>query len=90
MAVNALLAILMADMTSGVLGFLISTVVIVIFGEIIPQASCSRHALLIGFHTLYVTKLFIVLLYFAAYPLGALLDWALGADLGESSARANP
>jgi metal transporter CNNM len=36
-AVNAMLSILMADMTSGLMGFLISTIVIVIFGEIIPQ-----------------------------------------------------
>lgn len=81
-AVNSLLSIIMADMTSGVMGFLISTVVIVIFGEIIPQASCSRHALLIGFYSLYVTKFFILVLYIAAYPLGLILDWALGEDLG--------
>ena len=41
-AVNALLSILMADLTDGTLGFLVSTVVIVIFGEITPQALCSR------------------------------------------------
>ena len=41
-AVNAYLSILMAEITSGLAGFLISTAVIVIFGEIIPQASCSR------------------------------------------------
>jgi CBS domain containing-hemolysin-like protein len=46
--VNALLSILMADLTSGMTGFLLSTIIIVIFGEIIPQASCSRYALVIG------------------------------------------
>ena len=41
-AVNALLSILMADLTDGTLGFLTSTAVIVVFGEITPQALCSR------------------------------------------------
>merc|ERR550539_1362976 len=36
-AVNAALSILLADKTSGLLGFVISTTVITIFGEIIPQ-----------------------------------------------------
>ena len=81
-AVNSLLSILMADMTSGLVGFFSSTILIVIFGEIIPQASCSRHALLIGYYTIYITKFFMVVLFFAAYPLGRLLDYALGEDLG--------
>merc|ERR1719356_1987710 len=46
--VNSLLSILMADLTSGVVGFIASTVAIVIFGEIIPQALCSRYSLQIG------------------------------------------
>ena len=77
-AVNALLSILMADMTSGLVGFLGSTILIVIFGEIIPQAMCSRHALKIGYHSLLLVKCFIVMLYVVAYPLGYLLDIALG------------
>jgi metal transporter CNNM len=35
-AVNSLLSILMADITSGLMGFFISTAAIVIFGEIAP------------------------------------------------------
>lgn len=83
-AVNSLLSILMADMTSGLVGFFSSTILIVIFGEIIPQASCSRHALLIGYYTIYITKFFMLVLFFAAYPLGLLLDYALGDDLGNT------
>ena len=41
--VNAQLAILTASITSGVLGGIISTVFILIFGEIIPQSFCSRY-----------------------------------------------
>jgi len=47
-AVNALLSILMADLTGGMTGFLVSTFAIVIFGEIVPQSSCSRYPLEIG------------------------------------------
>ena len=35
-AVNAALSILLAELTSGVMGFVLSTVLIVIFGEIAP------------------------------------------------------
>ena len=62
-AVNAMLLILLADMTSGMstsrieidrfkmasvaglMGFFPSTALIVIFGEIMPQAACSRYGL---------------------------------------------
>ena len=40
-----MLSIIMADFAGGLTGFFVSTFVIVIFGEIIPQASCSRYAL---------------------------------------------
>jgi len=43
--VNAGISILTADITSGVIGFVVSTALITLFGEIIPQAICSRHAL---------------------------------------------
>lgn len=36
-AVNALLSIVMAELTSGLVGFALATVIITIFGEIIPQ-----------------------------------------------------
>jgi metal transporter CNNM len=86
-AVNSMLSILMADMTSGLVGFLASTVLIVIFGEIVPQASCSRHALFMGYYTLYITKFFMATLFIIAYPLGYLLDRALGEDLGTIHSR---
>ena len=47
---NSMLAILMADVSwlSGVGGVIGSTAVILVFGEIIPQAYCSRHGLAVG------------------------------------------
>lgn len=37
-SVNALLSILLADLTSGLVGFFCSTALIVLLGEIVPQA----------------------------------------------------
>jgi metal transporter CNNM len=81
-AVNALLSILMANLTSGLVGFLLSTIIIVIFGEIVPQASCSRYPLQIGAFSVPLVKVFLVLLCVVTYPLASILDWALGQELG--------
>mgnify|MGYP001183830845 CR=1 FL=1 len=43
--VNAAIATLLADATAGVLGMFITTGLIVVFGEIVPQSVCSRYAL---------------------------------------------
>eukprot|EP00899_Mesostigma_viride_P005791 jgi/Mesvir1/15212/Mv06442-RA.2 len=80
--VNSCIAILMASVTSGVLGLVVSTLAIVILGEIIPQALCSRHGLYIGAHTVGIVKFFIVLMFPLSYPISLALDKALGADLG--------
>lgn len=42
-AVNALLSIVMAQLTSGLVGFALATVIITIFGEIIPQVSIASY-----------------------------------------------
>lgn len=75
----------MADMTSGLVGFFSSTILIVIFGEIIPQAACSRYALMVGYYTRHVVRFFIAIFYPFAFPLGWCLDKALGDDLGMQS-----
>jgi hypothetical protein len=86
-AVNALLSILMANMTSGLVGFLVSTFMIVIFGEIIPQATCSRYALQIGSRSLPIVKVFIYALYIICKPLSMILDKALGEEIGTIHSR---
>jgi metal transporter CNNM len=47
-AINVLLALLSGSVMAGLAAFLFATVVITIFGEIIPQAWFSRHALKVG------------------------------------------
>eukprot|EP00578_Thalassiosira_sp_NH16_P005185 CAMPEP_0181135914 /NCGR_PEP_ID=MMETSP1071-20121207/32908_1 /TAXON_ID=35127 /ORGANISM="Thalassiosira sp., Strain NH16" /LENGTH=567 /DNA_ID=CAMNT_0023222597 /DNA_START=463 /DNA_END=2163 /DNA_ORIENTATION=- len=80
--VNSMLSILMADLTSGLVGFLVSTAVIVIFGEIIPQAICSRFALQVGEKTVPAVKVIMVLLYPICKPLSFVLNRVLGREIG--------
>mmetsp|Transcript_11946 Transcript_11946/g.24148 ORF Transcript_11946/g.24148 Transcript_11946/m.24148 type:complete len:192 (+) Transcript_11946:55-630(+) len=72
----------MADLTSGLVGFLVSTFVIVIFGEICPQSLCSRYPLEIGSASIPVVKVFLVMLYVLTKPLSVVLDKLLGQELG--------
>ncbi len=80
--VNAYLSILMADITSGFVGFAVSSVAIFVFGEIIPQATCSRYALHIGAFCVPLVKVLIVIMYPVTKPITMLLDIVLGEELG--------
>lgn len=80
-AVNAALSIFLADITTGVIGGLVSTVLIVVFGEIIPQSFVSRHALWVGAVTAPITKLYLFIFFPIAYPVGKILDKTLGEEL---------
>lgn len=86
-ATNSLLSILMANMTSGLIGFFTSTILIVLFGEIIPQATCSRHALFIGQKSLPLVKFFLGVFFIVAYPLSVVLDYFLGEEIGTIHSR---
>ncbi|PFH55283.1 hypothetical protein XA68_10195 [Ophiocordyceps unilateralis] len=66
----------------GVAAVVGSTVLIVIFGEIVPQSICVRFGLPIGG---YMSKPVLVLMYLlspVAWPTAKLLDWILGEDHG--------
>ncbi|NWR95755.1 CNNM4 protein, partial [Furnarius figulus] len=81
--VNTTLTILLDDLIgSGFGAVAASTVGIVILGEIVPQALCSRHGLAVGAKTILLTKFFMVLTFPLSYPIGKLLDWLLGQEIG--------
>ncbi|CAM9396109.1 unnamed protein product [Scytosiphon promiscuus] len=86
-AVNALLSIVMANLTSGLIGFILATVIITIFGEIIPQAVCSRHALLIGSRVVPMVKVIILIFYPITKPMSMMLDKLLGDEIGTIHSR---
>lgn len=80
--VNNGVSILLADLTSGVIGLVTSVVLVLMFGEIMPQAVCSRHALYIGSKTIWIVKIFRALFFPFCYPLSLILNWVLGRDIG--------
>lgn len=80
--VNSFLSILLASLTSGITGGIASTVLIVVFGEIAPQAVCSRHGLYIGSKTRYITWFCVALLFVIAWPISKVLDCLLGREVG--------
>jgi metal transporter CNNM len=81
-AVNCILSIVMADLTSGPAGFLISTLAIVILGEVLPQAVCSRHPLAIGSACIPIVYIFVIVTFVISYPMSLMLDAMLGEDMG--------
>lgn len=66
----------------GIYAIAISTVSIVIFGEIIPQALCVRYGLAIGAAFVPPMLVMMYLMYPIAYPIAKLLDYLLGDDEG--------
>ncbi|XP_031418108.1 metal transporter CNNM2 isoform X2 [Clupea harengus] len=81
--VNTTLTILLDDIAgNGLIAVVMSTIGIVIFGEIVPQAICSRHGLAVGANTILLTKFFMLLTFPASYPVSKLLDYLLGQEIG--------
>ena len=80
--VNSALSIIMANITSGVIGLVLSTTCIVIFGEIIPQSTCSRYSLLIGYKTRWITQILLIILSPIAFPMSFILDKFFGDEVG--------
>ncbi|KAI9314164.1 hypothetical protein BX666DRAFT_1862814 [Dichotomocladium elegans] len=60
----------------------ISTALIVIFGEVIPQSICVRYGLAIGARTAWMVLVLMYVMYPIAYPTALLLDYFLGESHG--------
>ena len=81
--VNNSLTILLDNVTNGLIAVIAATAFIVCFGEIIPQAVCSRHGLAVGAKTRFITYMFMILTFPLSYPISLLLDKALGDEIGQ-------
>ncbi|KAK7110333.1 hypothetical protein V1264_014225 [Littorina saxatilis] len=81
--VNSTATILLDDLSNGVVAVVVSTICIVVFGEIIPQAVCSRHGLAVGAKTAWITRFFMLVTFPLSFPISLLLDKVLGEEIGQ-------
>ncbi|KAF8929474.1 hypothetical protein BGZ47_001024 [Haplosporangium gracile] len=79
--------VLDSELGGGVVAILISTLLIVIFGEIIPQAVCARYGLAIGAYCAKPMLIFMYIMSPIAYPIAMLLDSWLGVHHGTTYRR---
>jgi len=80
-AVNSALAVFLGSLTTGIIAAVVSTGLIVIFGEILPQAFFSRYALKVGAKMSWLVYIFLYLFYPISKPLANVLDRFLGGEL---------
>ena len=85
--VNSTSTLILGSYLDGLFAALGSTVLIVLFGEIIPQAICSRYGLAVGTYTRFITYAFMCLTYPLSYPLSKLLDRILGEQIASTYTR---
>lgn len=85
--VNAVSTLILGDMLSGVYAAFGSTILIVIFGEIIPQSACSKHGLAVGAYTRYIMYFFMGLTSPLSFPLSIVLDKVLGQEVTAAYSR---
>jgi len=79
-AINVLLTLLSDSVLAGVGAFVFSTVIITFFGEIVPQAYFSRHALRIAARLAPLLLAYRILLFPLAKSTAVILDWWLGPE----------
>jgi len=78
--INVLLTLLSNSVLAGIGAFVFSTIVITLFGEIIPQAYFSRNALRMAARLAPLLKVYQVGLFPLAKPTAILLNWWLGPE----------
>ncbi|KAA6360016.1 MAG: putative metal transporter CNNM4, partial [Streblomastix strix] len=81
---HVLVSLLLENLTSPVVSFLISTVLTVFIGEIIPQAICCKYGLAIGAALWWLVFFFMIILSPFVFPLGYILDKILGQEVGST------
>ncbi|OWM82076.1 hypothetical protein CDL15_Pgr001650 [Punica granatum] len=73
------LPIFLDSLVTAWVAILISVTLILLFGEIIPQAVCSRHGLAVGAAVAPLVRILVCICFPIAYPISKLLDFLLGA-----------
>lgn len=82
-AINSAISVVMSEISSGLIAGLVSTGLIFIFGEVLPQATFARHAFVIGAKTAWLVRIFMWIMWIPAKPMSMLLDLIFGKELNE-------
>ncbi|KAJ6838801.1 putative DUF21 domain-containing protein isoform X2 [Iris pallida] len=61
-----------------VVAIILSVTFVLAFGEVIPQAICTRYGLAVGANLVWLVRILMLVCYPISYPVGKLLDCALG------------
>ncbi|KAK9281138.1 hypothetical protein L1049_004031 [Liquidambar formosana] len=61
-----------------VVAVLLSVTFVLAFGEVIPQAICTRYGLAVGANFVWLVRILMIICYPIAYPIGKVLDCVLG------------
>lgn len=80
--VNSGISILLDSISSGGIAVALATMIILIFGEILPQAVCFRFGLQVGAVFKPLVYFFMLLFYPLTWPISKVLDLILGRDIG--------
>lgn len=81
--VNTLIAQITDKFISGWVGVAVSTLLITLGGEIIPQATMAAHALKVGASSAPIVKFFLIVFYPVCKPIALFLDRVIGNDPGQ-------
>uniref|UniRef100_A0A0C9RX85 TSA: Wollemia nobilis Ref_Wollemi_Transcript_6952_2103 transcribed RNA sequence n=1 Tax=Wollemia nobilis TaxID=56998 RepID=A0A0C9RX85_9CONI len=72
------LPIYLDKMFHPVVAVILSVTFVLAFGEVIPQAICSRYGLAVGANFVWLVRVLMIICYPIAYPVGKMLDYVLG------------
>lgn len=73
-----MLSVFLGSLISGIFASILATSLIFLFGEILPQAAFSRHAIILGSRMAPLTRLLILIMFPVAFPVAYVLDKLLG------------
>eukprot|EP01018_Ginkgo_biloba_P017285 Gb_35072 [translate_table: standard] len=63
---------------NSIVAVVLSVTFVLAFGEVIPQAICSRYGLAVGANFVWLVRILMIICYPIAYPVGKVLDCVLG------------
>ncbi|OIV91939.1 hypothetical protein TanjilG_25420 [Lupinus angustifolius] len=72
------LPIYLDKMFNQFVAIILSVTFVLFFGEVIPQAICTRYGLAVGANLVWLVQTLMIICYPISYPLGKVLDWVLG------------